>query len=338
MEIGIFGAGAIGCYLGTRLAAAGASVRLLARADVVAVADRLEAYDHAGRHARARGLVASEDPELLRGVDACLVTVKSQDTREAIDALGPRIDAGAVIVSFQNGLDNARRLDARLAAPAVQGIVTYNVYRDGPAITRQATKGKLVIGRDRRVPARLAPLVDALRLAGERVELVDDIDAEVAGKLLVNLNNGVCAATGLPIAAALRDPDARGVFADCMAEGLRVFEAAGVAPASPYAIPIAMIPTALRLPNALVLRVAKGLVAAHPSAKSSTLQDLERGRATEIGALNGAIVELARRHDVPCPANTAVVDAVREHEAAIARGERPRFVDPPTLRRRAARG
>ncbi len=335
MNVGIFGAGAIGCFLGARLSAVGEEVRLLARPAVVAVADRLEAVDHAGRVARARGLVASDDPDVLAGVDACLVTVKSQDTAAAVEALASRLGPRALVVSFQNGLDNAKRLDAGLEAPAVQGIVTYNVYREGPAVTRQATKGKLVIGRDDRAPTTFGRLVDALRRAGERVDVVDDIEGEVAGKLLINLNNGVCAATGLPIAAALRDRDARAVFADCMAEGARVFAASGVTPVSPYAIPIGVIPGALRMPNGIVLRVAKGLVAAHPSAKSSTLQDLERGRKTEIGDLNGAIVERARRLGLPCPANTAVLEAVREHEAAIGRGEAPRFVDPATLRRRA---
>ncbi|MCA9607298.1 MAG: 2-dehydropantoate 2-reductase [Myxococcales bacterium] len=335
MDIGIFGAGAIGCFLGTRLSAAGEAVRLLARPDVVAVADRLEATDHAGHVARSSGLVASEDPDVLRGVAVCLVTVKSQDTAAAVETLASRLGPDALVVSFQNGLDNAKKLDAGLAGPAVQGIVTYNVYRDGPAATRQATMGKLVIGRDKRAAAIQDRLVRALRRAGERVDVVDDIEGEVAGKLLINLNNGVCAATGLPIAAALRDRDARTVFADCMAEGARVFAAEGVTPVSPYAVPIRVIPTALRLPNGIVLRIAKGLVAAHPSAKSSTLQDLERGRKTEIGDLNGAVVERARRLGIACPANTAVVDAVREHEAAIERGEAPRFLAAATLRRRA---
>ncbi|MCB9595441.1 MAG: 2-dehydropantoate 2-reductase [Sandaracinaceae bacterium] len=334
MQIGIFGAGAIGCFLGTRLSAAGESVRLLARPDVVAVADQLEAVDHAGATARAKGLVASDDPEVLRGVEVCLVTVKSQDTPAAIEALRPRLGPDALVVSFQNGLANAKRLDAGLEGPAVQGIVTYNVYRDGPARTRQATMGKLVIGAEARAPKAFGRVVDALRRAGERVDVTEHIEGEVAGKLLINLNNGVCAATGLPITAALRDRDARTVFAACIAEGVRAFRAEGVRPRSPYAIPIPAIARLLALPNAIVLRVAKGLVAAHPTAKSSTLQDLERGRKTEIADLNGAIVELARAHGLPCPANTAVVDTIREHEAAIDRGEAPRFVDPVTLRAR----
>lgn len=334
MDIGVFGAGAIGGYLGVRLGAAGERVRLLVRPDLVELAGRLEAIDHAGRRAVAPELLVSADPDILRGVAICLVTVKSQDTARAIEVLAPRLDPGALVVSFQNGLDNARRLDEGLAASAVQGVVTYNVLRAG-AVMRQATKGKLVIAR---APAGLAGLharlVEALRRAGERVEVAADIDAEVAGKLLVNLNNGVCAATGLPIAAALADPDARAVFAACVEEGQRVFRASGVTPASPFALPLAVVPLALRLPNAVVRQLAGRLVAARPDAKSSTLQDLERGRATEIGDLNGAIVERARRLGIECPANAAVLAAVRAHEAAVRAGERPRYLTPRELRDR----
>ncbi len=332
MEIGIFGAGAIGCYLGVRLSASGRRVRLLARPSVVAVADVLRATDRAGATTRAVDLVASDDPEVLRGVDVCLVTVKSQDTATAGGALATLLEDDALVVSLQNGLDNARLLDDAIAGTVVQGVVTYNVYRESTAETRQATLGKLVIGRSRRATSTLGWLADALRGAGEIVELSSDIDGEVAGKLLVNLNNGVCAATGLAIVASLRDRDARWCFARCMAEGHRVLRYAGMRPTSPFALPLPAIARALTLPNAIVLRIARRLVSAHPSAKSSTLQDLERGRATEIGDLNGTILRLAAEHGVPCPANRAVVDAVRAHEAAIRQGQPIRFLTPRALR------
>jgi len=332
VDIGVFGAGAIGGYLGVRLSAAGERVRLLGRPRLVEVADRLTAVDHAGVEARGGDLSVSDDPESLRGVDVCLVTVKSQDTPAVAGALQPLLRPDALVVSFQNGLHNARVLDAALDATAVQGVVSYNVFRDGPARFVQATVGKLIVGAAPAATTRLGRLADALRRAGELVELRGDIDGVVAGKLLLNLNNGVCAATGLTIVASIRDRDARWCFAECMAEGLRVFAAAGLRPVSPLALPLVALPPALKLPDRVVLSIAKGLVDAHPSAKSSTLQDLERGRATEIADLNGAIVELARAHRVPCPANRAVVDVIRRHEAAVAEDEKPVWITPRALR------
>jgi len=334
MQIGIFGAGAIGSFLGTRLSASGQAVRLLARANVVEVADELRATDRGGTTVHAKNLTASEDPEVLRGVDICLVTVKSQDTPEVARALAELLGPEALVVSFQNGLDNARRLGAAVSGTAVQGIVTYNVYRETAAETRQATSGKLVVGKAPGARAKLTFLVDALRQAGETVEVAEDIDGEVAGKLLINLNNGVCAATGLRIADSLGNRKARWCFAECIAEGSRVFARAGIRPISPFALPLPIIARTLKLPNAVVMRVARGLASVAPTAKSSTLQDLERGRTTEIADLNGAIVRLAGDHNVPCPANRTVVDAVRAHEASVLENLPIHFVKPAALKAR----
>lgn len=333
MDIGIFGAGAIGAFIGVRLSAAGAKVRLLARPDVVAARGKLEAIDRAGHRATpGADLEASDDPAILRGSDVVLVTVKSADTSAAGETLAELVGSGTLVVSFQNGLHNARRLREHVRGPVVQGIVTYNVFRDGVHRTQQATEGKLFIGEHRAGAEALKGLCDALERAGEDVELTSEIDGVVRGKLLLNLNNGVCAATGLGIQDSLRDRDARWIFAECIAEGVRVFRAEGVWPISPIALPVAMIPRLLQLPNALVLRVAKGLVNVHPDARSSTLQDLERGRVTEIDELNGAIVTLGRRYGVQTPANTAVRAAIAEHEAAVESGKRPSYLAAKALR------
>ena len=75
--------------------------------------------------------------------------------------------------------------------------------------------------------------------------------------------------------------------------------------------PRGLIARFLPLPNVVVLPLARKLVAADPSARSSTLQDLEAGKTTEIGYLNGAIVELAARHGLTAPANAVLTFITR---------------------------
>lgn len=93
-------------------------------------------------------------------------------------------------------------------------------------------------------------------------------------------------------------------------------KAAGLHPTSVVGIPPLLIAYLLRMPNVLVLRVAKSLVSIDPRAKSSTLQDLERGKPTEIDDLSGEIVRLAEQAAIAAPANEILVDAIHTLEHA----------------------
>lgn len=317
MRIGVLGAGAIGGYLGVRLSAGGAAVTLVGRRSLVELRARLHAIDLEGHEQRpSESLVVTEDPASLRDADVVLVTVKSNATAEATELLAEHAGPQAAVVSFQNGLSNAKILREGLGPRVVAGMVAFNVVREADgACLRQATRGPLISGVGE---GAVAEAVERLAVAFERgglpLERRADIEGVLAGKLLLNLNNGICAATGLPIAASLRSRDARWCLSRCMREGLAAMRAEGLRPVSVLGLPPSIIARALLLPNAILLRVAKRLVSADPEARSSTLQDLDAGKPTEIDALNGSIVALARAHGVPCPANTTVVETIRELE------------------------
>jgi 2-dehydropantoate 2-reductase len=119
-----------------------------------------------------------------------------------------------------------------------------------------------------------------------------------------------------------------------MREGLSVMRAAGLRPASVIGIPPSIIARLLALPDAIVLRVARSLVAIDPRAKSSTLQDLEAGKPTEIDDLSGEIVRLAGSIGRDAPVNRAIVEAVH----ALESGPGPlRFWSPELLHQRLSR-
>jgi 2-dehydropantoate 2-reductase len=336
LRVGVFGAGAIGGYLGVRLSAAKARVVLVGRRDLVERRERLHAVALDGTEIRPGAeLEVTDDPAALAGTDVVLVTVKSQATAAAGETLSRHVPGDATVVSFQNGLRNATVLREALGARVVAGMVSFNVFRehDG-ACFRQATRGPLVAGTGQ------GPYAERMRRLAERFEagalplqLHDAIDDVLAGKLLLNLNNGICAATGLPIAASLRSRDARWCFSRCMLEGLAALRAAGYRPTSVIGLPPGIIARALMLPDAILLRIAKKLVSVDPGARSSTLQDLDAGKPTEIDELNGAIAALAREHRRPSPANDTVTELVHQLEAGVA--PLP-FVTPAELRQRIA--
>lgn len=335
MNVGVWGAGAVGGYLGIRLSAAGVPVTMVARAAMVEQADALVAYDLSGRIHRPRAdLRVTEDPTALADADVCLVTVKSRDTVQTGKTLSRVLPPRTLVISFQNGLRNAERLRTALRNPVLGGMVGFNVIRDGPRFV-QATRAPLVTGP---APAKHAPVLEALvasmREAGLPVQVRADIDAVLAGKLLLNLNNAVCAVTGASIAQSLRDRRLRWCFARLMREGWAVMRAAGIRPANVVGLPPWLIARVLAWPDAIVLRVVRRLVAIDPRARSSTLVDLEAGKPTEIDDLSGEIVRLGERVGHPAPANRVVVEAVHALEAS---GPPPRFWTPDALRDAIAR-
>jgi 2-dehydropantoate 2-reductase len=332
MRVGVVGAGAIGRFLAAEISEGGAPVAVLAR--------RPGARPISATRVDGRPVVPSApleittSPSLLAPCDVVLVAVKGSDTQAAAEMLATVLSADAVVVSMQNGLSSAPRLRRVLGGLRVAGgVVTYNVFLDASGHVRQATSGPLLV--EALPPPRglvLAELSRVLARGGDRLELRRDIERVQEGKLLVNLNNGVCAATGLGIAASLRDADARACFAMCLDEGLEIMRAAGRHPARVTALPPALLSLSLRLPDAWVSRLAKRLAKVEEAARSSTLQDLDRGRRTEIDELNGALVLLAEAKGLRAPVNEIVTRIVHEHEEAVLRGARPSFISAGALR------
>jgi len=330
IRIGVFGAGAIGCFLGGRLAAAGQDVVLVGReagrAEVLA--HGLTLTDLCGR----RDVLPPErvayrtEAAALADRDVVLVTVKSLATAEAARELAPHLLAGARVVSFQNGVRNADVLRAGLPKHTVlAGMVPFNVIRQGDGRFHLGTSGGLVVEAS---PGRHEAIVVALQGAGFAVEARTDVVRVQWGKLLLNLNNSINALAGIPLREELRDRRYRRALAACIGEGLACVRAAGIHPAGAAGVPIPVVPYVLRAPDFVFERVARAMLTIDPEARSSMWEDLERHRLTEIDVLNGEIVAVADGLGRDAPVNRAVCALVREAERASAGSPR---LDPRTL-------
>lgn len=309
----VMGAGSIGCYLGGRLAAAGADVTFVGRPRVL---DAL----------RAHGLVASDlegarqvlAPDALRlattvpsGISPGLVllTVKSGATAEAAAELGAALPPGTPVVSMQNGVTNAAT--AHRAAPSLRvlpGMVPYNVAELGPGRFHRGTTGELAAQDD----AALRPWVAPFAEAGLPLVLHADLRPIQWGKLLLNLNNPVNALSGQPLRAELLERGYRRCLAALIDETLGVLAAAGIAPAQVAAVPPARLATLLRLPTPIFRLIAARMLRIEAQARSSMADDLAQGRITEIDALCGAVVHLARAHGRDAPLNRRMIELLAE--------------------------
>jgi 2-dehydropantoate 2-reductase len=335
MKIGVLGAGAIGTYVGAKLVLAGHDVVLVGRLKDEVAAHGIELTDHAGHRARLEpgDFNYVDDPLALADRDVVFVAVKSMATEEATAPLVGILKPGTRVASLQNGVSNAQRLRAVLPEQEVlAGMVPFNVARPGPGCFHNGTDGPLAIesrgGAERDV-------VSALEKAGFEVEARADVVSLQWSKLLVNLNNAVNALAGVPLKEQLASRDYRLVMAACVREGLAVTRAAGIRLVRVGKLIPSLAPVVLSLPTFLFLAAARAMVKVDPQAKSSMLDDLERGRVTEVDYLNGEIVRLGETHRVPTPVNRKIVSLIREAETTKLGSPR---IGAPQLRAALERG
>ena len=302
------GAGAVGCYVGGCLAAAGVSVTLVGRPRVVEAlsAHGLTSTDRDG----ARRVVAAPSVHLANSVPAdsrptlVLLTVKGGATAHAAAELAAGLPPGTPVLSLQNGIGNDRVVHE--AAPALQalpGMVPYNIAELAPGAYHRGTPGRLA-AQDVAALRAWLPVFDA---AGVPLDLHADMAGVQWGKLLLNLNNPVNALSGLPLRDELLDRGFRRCFAALIDEALAVLRAAGIEPAQMTAVPAHRLPGLLRLPDWLFRRVAAPMLKVDAKARSSMADDVAMGRRTEVDALCGAVVRLARRHGLDAPRNARMV-------------------------------
>ncbi|TXR50051.1 2-dehydropantoate 2-reductase [Phyllobacterium endophyticum] len=318
-RIAVAGAGSIGCYVGGRLAAAGRTVRFLVRpqAEATLRLGGLKLIDLDGRESLLdpADLKLTVDPAIaFAGVDIILVTVKSGATEAMAKLIARHAPPEAIVISLQNGVDNAEVLRRNLPAQTtiISGMVPFNVIQSepdqAPLTVRRTTAGTIFIGDKSR---DLADFLSVPRLA---VAAKPDIQAILWGKLLMNLNNAPNALSNLPLVEQLADRDWRLLLANQISEGLKVLRAHGIAVAKVQGAPPAVLPWILRLPNFLFRIVAGKMLAINPHARSSMWEDLSRGRPTEIDYLQGAIIRLADQKRIEATTTRKVLACVKRAE------------------------
>lgn len=308
MRVAVVGAGAIGGWLATRLAAAGAAeVHLVARGEALsAVRDRgLRLEDPLDGDATA-SVHATDDAGEIGPVDAVLFGVKAYDAESAARQHLPALvgDGDGVVVPLLNGVDAADQCATVVGADHVAAGIAY-VFASlaSPGVVRRTGgPGRVVMGElADGTRGRLDELAAALRAAGVDAQVTDDVRRALWDKFaFIVATSGLTAATRLPL-GALRDvPASWALFRRVVEETYAVARARDV-----------------EVADGAVDKAVAFAEALPAESRSSLFNDLAAGRRLELDALQGAVVRLGAERGVPTPACEALVAVLAPYAAGV---------------------
>lgn len=290
MKIAVMGAGSVGCYYGGMLARAGYPVVLIGRPQHVEAVRRDGLLIDTQTFQQHVPLQASTEAKEIAGAQLILCCVKSTDSVSAADAMAPYIDAEARILSLQNGVDNAERLQARLGRSVSPAVVYVATEMAGPGHVKHHGRGELVVG-----PAALTPAMTAMFAeAGIPIEVSGNVQGALWAKLIVNCAfNALSAISQTPYGRLFASAGVEEVMRDVVQECLAVAQGKGIS------VPGDAWET--------VLHIARSM----PGQLSSTAQDLVRHKRSEIDHLNGYVVKNGAALGISTPVNRVLHTLVK---------------------------
>lgn len=284
----IVGTGAMGSLFAARLARAGHHVTMLGtwKQGLDAIRENGIRFQDASGEEYRYIVGATEDPRDCVGAKYALVLVKAWQTERAASQLVECLAQDGLAVTLQNGLGNRESLVQSLGPDRVAlGVTTSGATLLGPGRVIAGGEGPISVERN----PSLGPLEEALKSASFTVQLVEEARSLIWGKLVINSAiNPLTALLRVPNGELLERPSAREMMRALAAETSRVAEAEGID--LPFSDPVA---------------AAEEVARKTASNRSSMLQDVLRGAPTEIDAICGAVVGMAKKHGIATPANWA---------------------------------
>ena len=291
----VFGAGALGSLVAARLSAAH-NVTLVGRREHV-LAIRTSGLRVTGRTECVATAVEAVTEPTETPPDVVLVTTKSYGTAGAIEALD-RFSKQSIFVSLQNGLGNEEILAER-AENVLGAVINQGVTFLEPGAVYHAGEGETELGAFQGAePGDAERVASAFRETGLPARAVDDIRARIWLKVILNAAvNPLTALLAKRTGELIGDPALESAIRLIVHESVAIAHAAGIA-----------------LEENAILEKIWSVARATKDNKSSMLQDLQRGRRTEIDAINGALLDRARALGVAAPQNELLFHLIRAAE------------------------
>ena len=295
-RIAIVGAGAVGGYFGGMLARADAPVMMIGRPAFVEAVTKNGLFLDTLQFQEKVRVEASTEIDAVRSTEIVLFCVKTTDNAATARAIAPLLSPGALVLSMQNGVDNVEQIRAAAAIDALPAVVYVAASVPAPGRVKHVGRGDLVIGPQNEKTERIAELF--LR-ANVPCRISGNIEGELWTKLVWNCAlNAVSALGRAKYGQITASADAWKVVETAVYEVLAVARAANIHPPG-LEDPKAALAGALKIATQMA------------GALSSTAQDMNRGKRTEIDSLNGYVSQRGTELGVPTPVNHALYTLVK---------------------------
>ena len=295
-KIAVVGAGAVGGYFGGMLARAAAPVVMIGRAGFVDAVKKNGIFLDTLQYQESVRVEASTELSAVHGAEIVLFCVKTTDNAATAHALAPLLAPGALVLSMQNGVDNVEQIRAAATIDALPTVVYVAASVPEPGRVKHVGRGDLVVGPENEKTKHIAALFSR---AGVPCRISDNIEGELWTKLVWNCAlNAVSALGRAKYGKIAASADAWKVVEAAVYEVLAVARAAGIHPAG-LEDPRAALAGALKIATQMA------------EALSSTGQDLNRGKRTEIDSLNGYVARRGAELGVATPVNQALYALVK---------------------------
>jgi 2-dehydropantoate 2-reductase len=290
------GAGAVGGYFGGMFARAGAPIVFVGRKHFVdAIESKGVVLDQSHGQESIR-IDATTDMSAVQDCSLILLCVKANDTSATAAQMGPFVRRDTTVVCLQNGVDNAERVRAAANVLAMPAAVYVAVSVPEPGRVKHLARGDLIIGPPSEKTTEIAYI---FKRAGIPCRISENIQGELWVKLLRNCAlNAISALGHARYGEIAQNANAKQLMQNVVDEVLAVARAAGV-----------VMPGVHDRESGMA--AAMELAMQMADAFSSTAQDLNRGRPTEIDALNGYVARRGAELGVPVPVNHALFTLVK---------------------------
>ena len=295
-RVAVVGAGAVGGYFGGLLARAGAPVIMIGRRPFVDAVKKNGLFLDTVQFQEKVSVEASAEITAVRGAEIVLFCVKTTDNAVTARAIALLLSSGALVVSMQNGVDNVEQIRAAANIVALPSVVYVAASVPEPGRVKHVGRGDLVIGPKSEKTERIAALFSR---ADVPCRISDNIEGELWTKLVWNCAlNAVSALGHAKYGQIAGSPDAWKVVETAVYEVLAVAKAANIHPPGLEDPKVAL---------AGALKIATQMA----EALSSTAQDMNRGKRTEIDSLNGYVSRRGSELGVSTPVNHALYALVK---------------------------
>ena len=319
MRVAIYGAGSLGTILGAFISKAGVPVELINRNKAHIEALKTKGAQVVGTMQFCQPVIAYTPDEMSGEYDILFLMTKQQHNAEVVQMLKNYLAADGVLVTFQNGLPEMLIAEVLGEERVLGSTVAWGATLQSPGVCEltsepDALSFSLGAISDKR-SKHFAKVKELLELMGT-VDVEENFLGTRWSKLLINASfSGMSAVLGCTFGEAAGPKESRKVVQAIIKECIDVCQKGGIRiePVQGKDI-VKLLNYTNPLKKAFSFFIIPIAIRKHAKLKASMLQDLEKGKLTEVDAINGAVSEYGRKVGFPTPVNDKVVEIIHQIE------------------------